>query len=172
FDSGSSSPGEAGSGICLAQTTTFMARHCSRRRAVSTNRFDYLRRVTPEGEVRLAIPVSPEFLRLARLAAAGLASRMGFTYDEVEDLRIAIDELCFSLVGNSGRPGTIALRYWMQDDSLVVEGVGLFDDGMGTSPALSPLSHQILKAVVDEHELTIGKDGPEFRLMQRHNAAS
>ena len=45
------------------------------------------------------------------------------------------------------------------------------DDGMGTSPALSPLSHQILKAVVDEHELTIGKDGPEFRLMKRHNAA-
>ncbi|MBV8560927.1 MAG: hypothetical protein JO050_09140, partial [Acidimicrobiia bacterium] len=117
------------------------------------------------------IPASPEFLRLARLAAAGLASRMGFTYDEVEDLRIAIDELCFSLVGNSGRPGTIVLRYWMQDDGLVVEGVGQFEDGMGTSPSLSPLSQQILKAVVDEHELTIGQDGPEFRLLKRHDAA-
>jgi anti-sigma regulatory factor (Ser/Thr protein kinase) len=124
--------------------------------------------VANEAEVRLSIPASPEFLRLARLAAAGLASRMGFTYDEVEDLRIAIDELCFSLVGGGGRPGTIVLRYWMQDDGLAVEGVGQFDDGMGTSPALSPLSQQILKAVVDEHELTIGKDGPEFRLLKRH----
>ena len=123
-----------------------------------------------EAEVRLSIPASPEFLRLARLAAAGLASRMGFTYDEVEDLRIAIDELCFSLVGNTGRAGTIVLRYWMQDDGLAVEGVGQFDDGMGTSPALSPLSQQILKAVVDEHELTIGKDGPEFRLFKKHVA--
>src|SRR5207253_8303788 len=127
--------------------------------------------MTSSGEVRLAVPAMPEFLRLARLTAAGLASRLGFTYDEVEDLRIAIDELCFSLVGTRGRPGTIVLRYWMQDDGLVVEGVGQFDDGMGTSPALSPLSQQILKAVVDEHELTIGKDGPEFRLMKRHNAA-
>jgi len=127
--------------------------------------------VAKDAEVRLSIPASPEFLRLARLAAAGLASRMGFTYDEVEDLRIAIDELCFSLVGNTGRPGMIALRYWMHDDALIVEGVGQFEDGMGTSPALSPLSQQILTAVVDEHELTIGKDGPEFRLLKRHNAA-
>src|SRR5437764_8106372 len=111
--------------------------------------------VAKEAEVRLSIPASPEFLRLARLTAAGLASRMGCTYDEVEDLRIAIDELCFSLVGNTGRPGTIVLRYWITNGSLVVEGAGLFDDGMGTSPALSPLSQQILSAVVDEHELTI-----------------
>src|SRR3989442_11227361 len=119
-------------------------------------------------EVRLAVPATPEFLRLARLTVAGVASRMGFTYDEVEDLRIAIDELCFSLVGNSGRPGSIVLRYWMGDEGLVVEGAGQFEDGMGTSPALSPLSQQILKSVVDEHELTIGKDGPEFRLVKRH----
>ena len=38
----------------------------------------------------------PEYLRLVRLTAAGLASRLGFTFDEVEDLRIAVDELCFS----------------------------------------------------------------------------
>jgi hypothetical protein len=127
--------------------------------------------VAKEAEVRLSIPASPEFLRLARLAAAGLASRMGFTYDEVEDLRIAIDELCFSLVGNTGRAGTIVLRYWMTDDgSLIVEGAGQFEDGMGTSPTLSPLSQQILTAVVDEHELSIGTDGPEFRLVKRHAA--
>jgi hypothetical protein len=118
--------------------------------------------------VRLAIPASPEFLRLARLAAAGLASRMGFSYDEVEDLRIAIDELCFSLIGTEGRAGNIVLRYRMEPEALVVEGAGQFEDGMGVSPALSPLSQQILKSVVDEHDLTIGKDGPEFRLVKRH----
>ena len=35
----------------------------------------------------------PEFLRLARVTATGLASRLRFTFDEVDDLRLAIDEL-------------------------------------------------------------------------------
>src|SRR5437899_7416163 len=111
-------------------------------------------------EVRLAVPATPEFLRLARLTVAGVASRMGFTYDEVEDLRIAIDELCFSLVGTRGRPGTIALTYSLLPEGLLVEGTGVFDDDTEIQPTLSPLSQQILQAVVDEHELATGEDGP------------
>ncbi len=38
-----------------------------------------------EDEVRLAVPAKPEFLGLARVTAAGLASRLGFTFDQVED---------------------------------------------------------------------------------------
>src|ERR687895_1148119 len=53
------------------------------------------------GDVRLVVPASPEYLRLVRLTAAGMASRLGFTFDEVEDLRIAVDELCFHLLGES-----------------------------------------------------------------------
>ena len=35
------------------------------------------------GDVRLVVPAAPEYLRLVRLTAAALASRMGFTFDEV-----------------------------------------------------------------------------------------
>jgi len=126
--------------------------------------------MTSSGEVRLAVPAMPEFLRLARLTAAGLASRLGFTYDEVEDLRIAIDELCFSLVGTRGRPGTIALTYSLLPEGLLVEGTGVFDADTEIQPTLSPLSQQILQAVVDEHELASGEDGPRFRLLKRHSA--
>ena len=38
-----------------------------------------------EDEVRLAVPARPEFLGLVRVTAAGLASRLGFTFDQVED---------------------------------------------------------------------------------------
>ena len=119
-------------------------------------------------EVRLAVPASPEFLRLARLTAAGVASRMGFTYDEVEDLRIAIDELCFSLVGTRGRPGSIELRYSFHTEGLMVEGVGDFAESPAVVPVLSPLSRQILSAVVDEHDVAAGEHGPTFRLLKRH----
>jgi anti-sigma regulatory factor (Ser/Thr protein kinase) len=119
--------------------------------------------VPEQDEVRLTVPAMPEFLRLARVTATGLASRLGFTFDEVEDLRLAIDELCFALMGTRGRPGTIRLRYLVTDEALEVEGVGEFR-GEGPEPTLSDLSRQILTALVDEHDVRRGSDGlPCFR---------
>lgn len=123
------------------------------------------------GEVRLEVPASPEFLRISRIMAAGVASRVGFTLDEVEDLRIAIDELCFSLVGPRRREGTITLRYRLDGDRLEVEGAGRFTDDLGNDPVVSALSEQILAAVVDECVLSTGADGPEFRLVKRHRGS-
>lgn len=124
-----------------------------------------------QDEVRLVVPAMPEFLRLARVTAAGLASRLGFTFDQVEDLRLAIDELCYGLTGNHGRPGgTVDVRYRIGDDTLEVEGVSRSGDGAGTQPVeLSELSQVILAALVDDHELTDGADGPRFRLVKRRD---
>src|SRR5437879_5978718 len=149
-----------------------MAWHCSRPKADSTNSargsvgppHEETETMTSSGEVRLAVPAAPEYLRLARLTAAGLASRLGFSYDEVEDLRIAIDELCFVLVGSRGRPGLITLVYSMLPDALVVEGSGTFPDAGPAFNGVSELSAQILAAVVDEHEVRAGENGPTFRL--------
>lgn len=114
--------------------------------------------MTTDDEVRLAVPATPEYLRLARVTATGLASRLGFTYDEVEDLRLAIDELCFALIGNKGRPGYVSLRYVMTTDALHIEGEGAFED-VGPAPKLSDLSRQILAALVDEYD--VGGAGTE-----------
>jgi hypothetical protein len=127
--------------------------------------------VTTSDEVLLVVPASPEFLRLARVTAAGLAGRLGFNYDEVEDLRLAIDELCFGLTGPTGRPGTVELRYVLGDDNLVVEGQGHFVDEMGPV-ALTELSRVILAALVDDHQLGTGPLGPRFRLVKRHHDSS
>ncbi len=119
-----------------------------------------------QDEVRLAVPAMPEFLRLARVTAAGLASRMGFTFDQVEDLRLAIDELCFGLTGARGRPGTVQVRFLLNESALIVEGEGQFEDSHRLTE-LSELSKVILDALVDEHELTTDEQGPRFRLVKR-----
>lgn len=120
-------------------------------------------------EVRLAVPADPQFVQLARVTATGMASRLGFSYDEVEDLRLALDELCFVLVGRSGRPGRVELRYAMADGALVVEGVGHFD-GDATHRRLTALSEQILPALVDDYELFDDGEGrPCFRLRKRRD---
>ena len=123
-------------------------------------------------EVRLAVPATPEFLRLARITASGLASRMGFSYDEVEDLRLAIDELCFVLIGSRGRVGTVHIRYAMQAGVLDVVGVGHFKDDQ-TDPMLASFSKQILTALVDDYAVYRDDDGrPAFRLVKRRQTSS
>ncbi len=117
-------------------------------------------------QVRLTMPTTPHLLRVARLTAAGLAGRLGFSFDEIEDVKIAVDELCFALVGSRGRPGSLALVYTLNADSLVIEGQATYE---GIPPELAPseLSSQILRAVVDEHELNPDGDRLRFRLLKR-----
>lgn len=117
-------------------------------------------------EVKLTMPAVPHLLRVARLTAAGLAGRLGFNFDEIEDVKIAVDELCFALVGTKGRDGDLALTYRMLPDALEIEGVATFADGPH-KPTSSELSAQILAAVVDEHELMRVGDELRFRLRKR-----
>jgi serine/threonine-protein kinase RsbW len=126
------------------------------------------------GDVRLVVPAAPEYLRLVRLTAAGLASRLGFTFDEVEDLRIAVDELCFHLLGDagngddpSGDPRTMDLTYSAGEDFITITGrTGL----TGAVPEPSELSEQILDALVDEHDVK-GADGMiSFRLTKQRES--
>lgn len=120
-------------------------------------------------EVHLALPATPEFVRLVRVTATGLASRAGFSIDDVEDLRLAIDELCFTLIGSKGREGLLQLRYRLDGTALEVHGS--VDCGDHDVPHLSDWSDQILDALVDEHEVgpSSGASGTGcgFRMLKR-----
>jgi serine/threonine-protein kinase RsbW len=125
--------------------------------------------LSTDDEVRLDVPATPEFLRLARITASGLASRLGFSYDEVEDLRLALDELCFALIGSKGRAGTVQLRYTLDDGGLEVTGTGRFDSETADA-ALTDFSRQILSALVDEYDVyRDDKANPSFRLVKRRS---
>ena len=116
-------------------------------------------------EIRLIIPGAPEFLRLARLAAADAGSRAGLTYDEIEDLRIGVDELCHTVMRTDGI-GVVTLIFRLLGDGIEVEGEGPpLDTGGEAKP--SELSRTIVAAVVDEHELDREGDKLRFRLSKR-----
>ena len=42
----------------------------------------------------VTFPAVPQYLRLARIATADAASRAGLDYEEIDDVRIAVSELC------------------------------------------------------------------------------
>lgn len=101
-----------------------------------------------ETSIHLTIPAEPDFLRLARLTAADIGSRVGLTFEEIDDLRIAVDELCFAVVdGLHGQ--ALDLSFRLDDHGIAVEGTcAVGPDAPTVRP--SELASTIVAAVVDE----------------------
>jgi serine/threonine-protein kinase RsbW len=62
-------------------------------------------RETTQDHVTVCMPAEGAYLSVLRTATAGLAARLDFTLDEIEDLRIAVDEACAMLLAQA-IPGT------------------------------------------------------------------
>jgi len=112
--------------------------------------------------VTVTFPAVPEYLRLARIATADAASRAGLDYEEIDDVRIAVSELC-SLV--SVDPGsTVTLAFLSGEGSLTVEG----EARTGRSEITpNDLSRAIVAAVADEHSLVTDDGITRFRVVKR-----
>ena len=70
--------------------------------------------------IELRIPPDPAYVRVARLAAGDMGGRVGFSVDEIDDVRLAVDEVCAILIGAGGH--VLELRMQAQDRTLVIEG--------------------------------------------------
>jgi serine/threonine-protein kinase RsbW len=71
--------------------------------------------------VMLAIPAKGQYLSVLRTATAGLAARLQFTLDEIEDLRIAVDEACaLLLMGLESPDATLTCRFVLVDEEITV----------------------------------------------------
>ena len=53
------------------------------------------------GPVTLTIPCVAEYVGTARLTILGVAGRMGFSYDQIEDIRLAVGEACANAIERS-----------------------------------------------------------------------
>jgi len=75
--------------------------------------------------VTLTIPCAPEYVGTARLAILGVAGRMGFSYDQIEDIRLAVGEACTNAIERAGHvPGLdagINIRCEIQAERLTIE---------------------------------------------------
>ena len=99
--------------------------------------------------VHLEIPASGAYLAVARAAATGLAAQLHFTYDEIDDLRIAVDEACTQLMAGRGGADTIRVVYHMGDAELWVE-VSVAVPDRGRPLERDTFAWQILSAMTDE----------------------
>jgi serine/threonine-protein kinase RsbW len=124
--------------------------------------------------VSITVPAEPAYLRVVRLVAAGLASRLGFTIDQIDDLKIAVDELAAYLTGSKGRDGDLEVSFAVHEDRIEITGSGHFSQGRHVRTELTELSRKILDTVADSATLERADGAPRFHLVkyQSSDAAS
>ena len=129
-------------------------------------------------QVELILPCRPEYVGVARLAVLGIASRMPFSYDEVEDVRLAVGEACTHAVERAGDvPATIHIISRVSPAALVID----VKDDVSAETDPSPLSEEaqmlaeagvdqqglgalLMEILVDEVKIETGPAGTHVRL--------
>jgi hypothetical protein len=124
--------------------------------------------MNPE-EIRLVIPAEEDFRPIAHLVSGGLASHFDVTYDDLEDLQVALE----ALLGLRDDEGEIVVALAVDGDVLRAE-LGPFapeavqDDERGDGLDL----RRVLETVCETHEVEQREDGAWVQLTKRIAAAT
>ncbi|WJH35251.1 anti-sigma B factor RsbW [Paenibacillus sp. CC-CFT747] len=73
--------------------------------------------------VKLTIPARAEYIDIARLSLYGIANKMGFSYEDIEDMKVAVAEACNNSVLHAypnRESGSIDLEFEMKDTELAI----------------------------------------------------
>ena len=106
--------------------------------------------------IELTFPARGDLIVLARLVTSAISAKAGFDIEELEDLRLAVGELCLlTLQGHDARYGDLRLELSVLDDAIGIQcTLEHAAPGGETQPdedESALLSQQILDALVDEH---------------------
>jgi hypothetical protein len=111
-----------------------------------------------EGDrVVLTFPARGDLVVLARLVASAISTRVGFDIEELEDLRLAVGELCLlALQGSDSWHGDLRVEFTVSAEALDISctlgGAAPAPGARGDEGTEGDmLSEQILAALVDAH---------------------
>jgi serine/threonine-protein kinase RsbW len=65
--------------------------------------------------VALQVPAEASYVSIVRLAATGLAARAQLTVDDIEDLRLAVDEACALVLPHARSGSTLDVTFEAED---------------------------------------------------------
>ncbi|UOQ49107.1 anti-sigma B factor RsbW [Gracilibacillus caseinilyticus] len=69
--------------------------------------------------IEMKVPAKAEYVGVIRLSTSGIANRMGFSYEEIEDLKVAVSEAMSNATEHA---------YQNEDGGEVTIGFGLYQD--------------------------------------------
>ncbi len=106
--------------------------------------------------VCLRLPALGAYLSVLRTATAGLASRLDFTIDDIEDLRIAVDEACAMLLTQAVPGADLDCTFELTADTIAVSVAVLTLDG--EEPSRDTFAWTVLTALAGEVDSSVDSD--------------
>jgi serine/threonine-protein kinase RsbW len=73
-----------------------------------------------ESSIELRLPAKAEWVGVARLAIAGIASRLGLDMEEIDDLKLAVSEACNNCIQFAHAGDEVLITNTIYPDRLVV----------------------------------------------------
>lgn len=122
-------------------------------------------------DVELRLPADGAFASVLRTTAAGLAARLDFTMDDIEELRIAVGE-ALALVLPEADPGAdLTCRFHLGGGSMTVEVETTAVDE--PQPDYDSFAWQVLDTLASDAAVTSGAGvfGVRFRMSTQLGAA-
>jgi serine/threonine-protein kinase RsbW len=120
--------------------------------------------------VEIRLPADSAYLSVLRTATAGLAARLDFTLDEIEDLRIAVDEACAMLLPHAVEMAQLTCTFELSPETLDVTVT--LPTTRGQLPERDTFSWTVLTALAGEVDTGLDDERRVWiRLRKRRGSA-
>ncbi len=122
----------------------------------------------PDAEVRL--PAESAYVAVLRMAAAGIAARLDFTLDDVEDLRMAVSEACSMVLAEARDDGMLVATFYLREARIEVHVSTDAQDPTG--PDQDSFAWQVLTTTASDVTSDAAPDRLTIRLAVSSSTAS
>ena len=124
----------------------------------------------PKDVVTVRMPAEGAYLSVLRTATAGLAARLDFTLDEIEDLRIAVDEACAMLLPQALPGADLECGFELDTYAMTVAVSVLAENGR--PPSRDTFAWTVLTALAGKVDAQVGPDEKVTIILQKSRDTS
>ncbi len=120
-------------------------------------------------DVRLSVPADSAYVAIIRSTTAGLAARCDLTLDEIEDLRLAVDEACALLIPLAAQGSQLNVEFALNAGWLEIRATVSAQDG--ARPSRDGIGWAVLEALASEATISVSGGQVAITLSKRSEAS-
>jgi serine/threonine-protein kinase RsbW len=126
---------------------------------------------TARDVVSVRLPAAGAYLAVLRTTTASLAARLDFTLDEIEDLRIAVDEASAVLIAGAVEGADLTCTFEMSADSIHIFVSTMTTEGsQRQAPTRDSFAWTVLSALAGEVDAWTDPDGRQTISLVKHRS--